>query len=69
MSDDDAKEFDYVKQRDGDVYVVCAPDDAIVVPAHSTMSLLQVVLAAIRVEGDPEKIALAKKVVMGAIGR
>lgn len=69
MRAEDAREFDYAQQNGGDVYVVCAPEDAIVVPAHSTMVLLQIVLTAIRVEGDHEKIELAKKVVMGALGR
>lgn len=57
-----AKEFDYCGQDRGDVYVACMPEDIIVVPAESTMSLLQIVLTAIRVEGNTDKLELARKI-------
>ncbi len=68
MTRDDAKEFDSVRQDEGDVFITCEPDDTIVVPREDTIKLLIVVLAAIRIEGNAEKLDIAAKVCKSQLG-
>jgi hypothetical protein len=66
---DNARDFDMVRAVASNVLVTCLPDDTIMIPRADTLTLLQVVLTAIRTEGDEAKSVLAAKVCMSHLGR
>lgn len=66
---DEAKEFDALFQDEGDVFVMCMPDDVVMVPRDSVSALLVAALVAIRAAGDSETMNAAAKACMANLGR